>query len=74
MNDMQAVVRVARICFSPRAIGDEDLVDEAAAEHAGVKDLIAQLEDADRATIYTTRRSPSSGRTSITTSTKCSTR
>jgi CO dehydrogenase/acetyl-CoA synthase beta subunit len=29
-----------------KAIGDSDLMDEALVEHAGAKDLIAQLEDA----------------------------
>ena len=38
------------------AIDDMDLMDEADVEHAGAKDLIAQLEAAARVTITTTPR------------------
>jgi hemerythrin superfamily protein len=49
-NDLKVHTEIEEEIFYPavrKAIQDEDLMDEALVEHAGAKELIAQLEDAD---------------------------
>ena len=48
-NELKIHTELEEEIFYPavrKAIGDSDLMDEALVEHAGAKDLIAQLEDA----------------------------
>ena len=49
-NELKVHAQVEEEIFYPaarKAIDDSDLMDEALVEHAGAKELIAQLEDAD---------------------------
>jgi hemerythrin superfamily protein len=49
-NELKVHAQIEEEIFYPavrKAIDDSDLMDEALVEHAGAKDLIAQLEDAD---------------------------